>query len=308
MAASSGVESHIKINTIPLRTSEKVLLAYFTYITYAAWIFPLADCQRLLLLGLNALVCATLISLGRFTTGHSGRSMRAFRDGLPAALILLAYRESGLLLFPDPTHHLDQIFVHLDHYVLDHPLTQTTLQWGSPWLQHYLEFSYLLCYPLVPLGAVVIYWHSLRQQQMAPPELREREHSRRLDGFWTTILIATLTCYALFPFFPLTPPRLLFHDMPGPRVGPWLRQVNFWLLDRYSVQACIFPSGHVAAATAVALAIRRHVKWSGYVFGLVAASIAAATVVGRYHYTADAIAGAIVGAAAYTVSLKLRSR
>ena len=125
---------------------------------------------------------------------------------------------------------------------------------------------------------------------------------RAMDDFWATVLLATLFCYAVYPFFPLTPPRVLFGDVPGPHVEPLLRKWNFWLLDHYSVQACIFPSGHVAAVTAVALAVRKHAPRFGALFLFLAASVALATVYGRYHYAADAVAGALVGVAAYAAS------
>ena len=123
-----------------------------------------------------------------------------------------------------------------------------------------------------------------------------------MDNFWATVLLATLFCYAVYPFFPLTPPRLLFGDVPGPHVDPLLRKLNFWLLDHYSVQACIFPSGHVAAVTAVALAVRKHAPRLGALFMFLAVSVALATVYGRYHYSADAVAGMVVGVAAYKFS------
>jgi membrane-associated phospholipid phosphatase len=129
-----------------------------------------------------------------------------------------------------------------------------------------------------------------------------------MDGFWAAVLLATLFCYAVYPFFPLTPPRVLFGDVPGPHVAPLLRRLNFWLLDHYSVQACIFPSGHVAAVTAVALAVRKHAPRLGALFLFLAASVALATVYGRYHYAADAIAGALVGVAAYIASNALTPR
>jgi membrane-associated phospholipid phosphatase len=82
--------------------------------------------------------------------------------------------------------------------------------------------------------------------------------------------------------------------------------MNFWILERYSVQACIFPSGHVAAATAVALAVWAYLPRLGMLFLLAAASVAVATVYGRYHYAADALAGALVGIVAYRVSYRLK--
>ena len=123
-----------------------------------------------------------------------------------------------------------------------------------------------------------------------------------MDEFWAAVLLATLFCYAVYPFFPLTPPRVLFGDVPGPHVAPLLRQLNFWLLDHYSVQACLFPSGHVAAVTATALAVRKNAPRLGVLFLFLAASVALATVYGRYHYAADAVAGALVGVAAYQAS------
>ena len=102
--------------------------------------------------------------------------------------------------------------------------------------------------------------------------------------------------------FPLTPPRLLFHDLPGPPVAPFLRMANLWLLGTYGVQACIFPSGHVAAVTATALVVRAYRPRFGALFILAAASVAAASVFLRYHYTADALAGALLGWAAARAS------
>ena len=129
-----------------------------------------------------------------------------------------------------------------------------------------------------------------------------------VDRFWTGVLLAALFCYAVYPFFPLTPPRLLFHDLPGPAVSPLLRTANFWLLNAYGVQACIFPSGHVAAVTATALAVRAYRPRLGALFLVAAASVAAATVLLRYHYGADALAGALVGWAAWGLSERIHGR
>jgi membrane-associated phospholipid phosphatase len=172
-----------------------------------------------------------------------------------------------------------------------------------------LELSYLLCYPLVPQGLGVLY---LARPLVATPSAHRGLAAVRVNGFgavvdqfWTTVLLAALSCYVIYPFFPLTPPRVLFHDLPGPAVEPLLRKINFWILDRYSVQACIFPSGHVAAVTATALAVRAYLPRLGVVFLTAATSIAIATVYGRYHYTADAMAGALVAIAAFWTSRRI---
>ena len=125
------------------------------------------------------------------------------------------------------------------------------------------------------------------------------------DHFWTTVLLAALFCYGIYPLFPITPPRVLFNDVPGPLVPPLLRHMNLWILDRLSLQACVFPSGHAAAVTATALAVRAYRPRLGILFCLPARSVAAATFYGRYHYAADALAGVFVGVVAFVVSRRI---
>lgn len=283
-----------------LSFAEQIALAFFACMTLAAGWFDLAARELWIIGALNTVTAATLWALSR--NARRAHWLAVTRDLLPAVLILLAYRESGLLLRPDPFHHLDGIFIPWDRLLLQNEFVRAVLEAGAPWLQHYLEFAYLLCYPLVPLGFAAIY--------LAPRRSRSSEPAapgrRAIDDFWTTVLLATLFCYAIYPFFPLTPPRVLFHDVPGPHIEPLLRKWNFWLLDHYSVQACIFPSGHVAAVTAVALAVRKHAPRLGTLFLFLAASVALATVYGRYHYAADAVAGALVGIAAHRISRRLQ--
>jgi membrane-associated phospholipid phosphatase len=309
-----------------LARAEQVTLGFFLYVTIAAFVFQLDPRDLILIMTLSGLTLATQIALNR--NRHWRPWLAAVADFFPALVILVAYRETGLLVTPDTSQHLDYIFIQWDWRLLHNPLVEGVLQAGAPWLQHYLELAYLLCYPLVPLGAAAVCYAQMQGAAVAGSAsgasptsawkgLRQHGQSvqrgfqgyiggdagakmqQSMDDFWAVVLLATLFCYAVYPYFPLTPPRVLFADVPGPHVGPLLRQLNFWLLDHYSVQACIFPSGHVAAATAVALAVRKHSPRLGLLFLFLAASVTVATVYGRYHYAADAFAGAAVGFAAY---------
>jgi len=296
MAGAQQIPSVFEMR-IRLTIAEQIALAFFVYITLAAMVFHLAVRDLGVIMALNAVTLTTLMVLRR--NRERAPWLAAAADLFPALLILVAYRESGLLLTPDPAHHLDYVFIQWDQVLLRNRFVQAVLQAGAPWLQHYLEFAYLLCYPLVPLGVAAVHFTTQRRAA-AEPNTPKSHHA--MDEFWAAVLLATLFCYAVYPFFPLTPPRVLFGDVPGPRVAPLLRNLNFWLLDHYSVQACLFPSGHVAAVTAVALAVRKHAPRLGALFLFLAASVALATVYGRYHYAADAVAGALVGVAAYQVS------
>ena len=84
--------------------------------------------------------------------------------------------------------------------------------------------------------------------------------------------------------------------------------MNLWVLDRFSVQACLFPSAHAAAVTSTALAVRAYRPRLGILFSIGALSVAAATVYGRYHYAADAVAGVLVGLTAFLVSSRLQGK
>ena len=81
--------------------------------------------------------------------------------------------------------------------------------------------------------------------------------------------------------------------------------MNLWVLDRLSVQVCLFPSAHTAGVTATALAVRAYMPRLGILFCIAALSVAAATVYGRYHYLADAVAGMLVGVIAFAVSRRI---
>jgi membrane-associated phospholipid phosphatase len=276
-----------------LNIPEKLLAGYLSYLALASLVVSLDIHQRVVVVAANGLILGVLWLVSR--RADERRWLAALRPWLPVFFILVAYRESGLLLKPDPTHHLDIIFIRLDDMILKNHSVLWVLEHGAPWIQYYLELSYLLCYPVVPLGLISLYL------------VREREAIAR-EHFWTSVLLASLSCYFLFPFFPLVPPRELFNDVPGPRVALALRGLNHWLLGHYSVGASLFPSAHVAATTAAALAVRHYLPQLGWFFVVVAVSIALATVYGRYHYALDALAGALVGVSAFWVSCRLVKR
>lgn len=297
-----------------LRAAEGVVLGFLVYATVASFELPMPGRQRLTITALNALTGAVIFLLDKVTREKPRSFLVAVRDWLPAVLILLAYRESGMFFTPDPAHRLDDVFVRWDSVLLHNKWVLATLSALAPWLQYYLELAYLFCYPIVPLGlgGLLLARRKIETgnsgSQGVQSEIDNRQSKIVVDYFWTAVLIATLFCYAVYPFFPLTPPRLLFHDLPGPPVPPLLRMANLWLLGNYGVQACIFPSGHVAAVTATALAVHAYRPRLGVLFLVATASVAAATVLLRYHYAADALAGALVGCVAFAISGRIHRR
>src|SRR5579862_4233652 len=125
---------------------------------------------------------------------------------------------------------------------------------------------------------------------------------RDADHFWTVVLLATYTSYGMLPFIQTRPPRMLSEKWSAPPPASKVRALNMWILRHASIHANTFPSGHVASSAACALILLRlGPLWVGLIFLVVALSIAAGAVAGRYHYAADAILGFIVAVAAFLV-------
>jgi membrane-associated phospholipid phosphatase len=294
-----------------LRVAERVALAFFTYAWVASWFFPISRGERTAILLLNAVAIGVLLLLGRYASPTGSSFLPALRDWLPCVLIVLAYRESGLFLAPDISHRLDNLFIVWDRALLGSAWFKSVAAAGAPWLARIMELAYLFVYPFIPLGFAAVYFAEKRSAPAAAAQLRDSEST---DRYWTAVLLAVLASYVLFPFFPLTPPRVLFHDLPaaggpgGTAAAPLLRHLNFWILGHYSVQACIFPSGHVAGAVATALAVCAVRRRLGIAFIFAAAVIAVSTVFGRYHYTADALAGAALGVGGFLLAKALVRR
>jgi len=69
--------------------------------------------------------------------------------------------------------------------------------------------------------------------------------------------------------------------------------------DRLTMQWNTLPSGHVAGSLAVAMGIAGGVSWVTALFVVLAISMTIACIVGRYHYVADAVTGALLAGAVW---------
>jgi len=148
-----------------------------------------------------------------------------------------------------------------------------------------LELAYLFCYPIVPIGLGCLYVAGLRAES---------------DRFWTAVLLAVFGCYGVLPWLPTRPPRAI--EGAPVRSAGLVRRVNLRVLGLASIQLNTFPSGHVAASLATALAVCACLPFVGLPLGLLAVGIAIASVVGRYHYAADALGGAALALLGFVVS------
>jgi membrane-associated phospholipid phosphatase len=147
-------------------------------------------------------------------------------------------------------------------------------------LTHVTELAYLLCYPLVPAGFLVVW---LRGDDVD------------VVRFWVAVLVAGLACYVSLPWLVSRPPRLCEPSaLPVNQIGA----LNAFTLRRVSHELNTFPSGHVAVSCAAAAMVGMVSPAAAFVIGAIAVVIAVGAVAGHYHYVVDVALGFVVAATA----------
>jgi len=263
-----------------LRVSEWIALAYFLYLIALAAVARVSVARRQRVLATAPVTCAAIATIGL----QAGTAAALARDWLPLLYLVMAYWLPAQLV-ETPRSRVEARLLRFDHKLFRSHRSAAAAARAPRLLVEYLELAYLLCYPVVPAGFACLVLCGFRAEA---------------DQYWTAVLLAALPCYGLLPWLPTRPPRAI--EMPETAARSAIRALNVKILDRASVQLNTFPSGHAAASIAIALAVGSHVLFAGAVLGIVAVSIAAGSVIGRYHYAADVIAGAGLAIGAFAAS------
>jgi membrane-associated phospholipid phosphatase len=237
-----------------------------------------------------------LVTLARLEKGKWAKFINYFRDWLPTGLTLAAFQEMELFLPKHFPHHYEAIWIKQDVTLLQTWHLQKTIESLGAVVPFYLEFCYLLVYGFPFYCVGILYNRGLR---------------RFVDTFFVIYMAGTLGTYALFPFFPSEPPRFLYPTVVLPHFTSWVRHVNLFILNRASIHIGVFPSAHVSSAFSAAwamFAIQPKRKILGWTLTLYAISVSLATIYGRYHYTADVLAGIGVSVVASLLCVALLRR
>lgn len=260
------------------RTSDWVLIAYFVYVACLPPFFP--DRPHLhfqpFLIAVAVFALELVLAWGAQTRWGSAVGM--IRDWMPILLTLVAFQEMEIFLPRRFDHHFENEWIRQDIRLLGQWHLRALIESFGPALPYYFEFCYLVVYGLGPSCVGLLYGTGNR---------------RSVDVFFTFYLAGTLGAYALFPFFPSEPPRLLYPTAVIPTVTTWVRVFNLWILKKGTIHVGVFPSAHVSSAFAAAWGMffvlpRKRIAWALLVYAL---SVSLSTIYGRYHYTADVLAG-----------------
>jgi hypothetical protein len=267
----------IEVTFSSLRISEWINLSFLGFFTILSWLRPMPVRRRMEIAVLGVAGIGLTLAVARYASAASCTPSAVARDLLPAPLMLFVYWQAGRFRV-EPNKWIQTALLQLDEIMIGPILRPRTKQGLPGWLARYLELAYLLCYPLVPLGIGVLY--------LAGGE-------PYADRYWTLVLSSTYLCYLPLPFIQMLPPRLLSPDQNQlPRLHS-LRLLNLRILKHASIQVNTFPSAHVASTSAAALSLIYLVPMAGWIFLVLALSIAGGAVLGRYHYMADVALGIV---------------
>jgi membrane-associated phospholipid phosphatase len=286
-----------------LRLSEWIALAYFFFLAATAGSAPVPASRRWQVIAAAAIVAFLILALARHP---AGAVTLIVRDWIPLLYLVAGYWSPALLVRA-PDERLEGTLLDFDrrwlHRIGFRNVTLRTVgrtfkpgeslpaeargMWTGGWRRLFVELgelSYLFCYPLVPLGFSCLYLAGLRAEA---------------DRFWTVVFLAVFPCYGALPWLPTRPPRVVDG---APAGYSTIRTLNLRILERASVKLNTFPSGHVASAVATALAVATVLPTAGLLLIVIAGGVAAGSIVGRYHYLTDVIAGTAIALTAFWIS------
>jgi membrane-associated phospholipid phosphatase len=277
------------------RRSEWVLIGYFVYVALLPPFFPDRPHLHFQPASIALAVFALHLSLAWGETTRFSVAVERLRDWMPILLTLLAFQEMEIFLPRRFDHHFENEWIRQDIRVLNDWHVRALVETLGRLIPYYLELCYLVVYGLAAYCVGLLYGTGNR---------------RTIDAFFTFYLAGTLGAYALFPFFPSEPPRLLFPGVAMPTVTTWARTANLWILKKGTIHVGVFPSAHVSSAFAAAWGMFFVLPTNKIGWGLLiyACSVSLATIYGRYHYTADVLAGIGISVLAGAICWRALSR
>jgi membrane-associated phospholipid phosphatase len=263
-----------------MRTSEWIQGSFAVILAIAAWTVSLPARRRWVITVLAACAIVVIVLASQLKYLLGGNPASIIRDWLPVPLTLIPYWQTGQF-FTGPNEKIQAWLVESDRRLLN-LVPRTGWKLGR-FARLSMEWAYMLCYVLAPLGLGALCAAGLR---------------RDADTFWFLVLVPTYICYGFTPFVPALPPRSLERQPSGARATK-SRVFNQWILKHGSIQAISFPSAHAASALAVSLVLLHYVPIGGLIFLAISFWVGVAAVVGRYHYAIDVALGGLVALGIY---------
>jgi membrane-associated phospholipid phosphatase len=253
-----------------VRSAEWIAIVYFAVLAVAALTRPLPSSRRVA--NLLTSVAMLFVVAGTARWGSS-----VVRDLAPLLVILVGYYLSGQF-FIQPSLPLERWLMRWDRRLFGDPATRFAA-WPRTWTT-LLESAYVATFLVLPLGCATLFAGG---------------HEPAVSRYWTIVTAAEFGAFAPLAFIQSRPPWAL---EPARQHDPAaLRRFGLFWVKRTSHCANTFPSGHAAGSLAVAFGVLPVMPIAGGALLALAIAICVASVVGRYHYAVDVVAGAALAVA-----------
>jgi len=256
-----------------MRLFEWIALAYFAILAAAAPFRRLPRRSRIFVAA--ASICSAIV----FTARSAGDDVRSV---LPFATISAGYFLSGSFAV-EPSQTFERWLLGWDRRWFGDPATRFA-RWPRGLLAP-LEIVYMGCFLVVPAGLA-----GLRMAHVPQPII---------DRYWTLVSAAEFGSFISLAFVYARPPWVLEQRAAMPDRAVHRAATRF--VERLTIRANTFPSGHAAGSLAVALGIVGVLPPLGVALLVLAIGICLAAVAGRYHYAADVVAGICLAVAAFAI-------
>ena len=260
-----------------LEAVDLLLLGYLAVVTAVAVHRAPAQPECWWVAGANLLAAALV---GLFTRPGLGRAGRMFREIYPLLLLPVLYGELDIL-------NRAGVLVHdgmVQRWELALFGSQVSREWwqaapSTLWstLLHAAYFSYYF------VVSVPAFWFLARGNMAA------------VRRFVLAVMSTFVLCYLVFVFFPVAGPYYTF-----PRPAAWFlnnpaARLVYQTLARGSSYGAAFPSSHVAATVAAAIAAGYGSRRLGLILLVPTVLLTVGVVYCQMHYAVDALAGLVVG-------------
>jgi membrane-associated phospholipid phosphatase len=286
----------VRTPRLDLRPVDWLLLGYLAFVSLVILLRGDLLASGTLWLLVMHLLFATLLWL----CGGSGRHVpfaRLVHDFYPLIMLLPLYGEFGVLsaqLGREAVLAHDRVVQAWEaRFFGGQPAYEWIRRVPSPFWSGLLHLAYFTYYVVIVSGPILLALRGLR------------EAARRV--LFAT-MVAFVGCYVVFVLYPVAGPYYTFPHPTGPVREVWSARVVYGLLAAGSSFGAAFPSSHVAATVAAALATRDEWPALGWGFVVSAAFLTAGTVYCQMHYAVDATAGLLVGLAAWALARQARRR
>lgn len=267
-----------------MHTYEWIAAGYFAIIGTSALAVPMARARAARVL-VTAGFLVSIIAL--LAIAPQSPVVIAVRTWGPAFYVLVGYWLPAKLCRP-PNTAVERWLLDGDRRLDGWLDTEWLVARAPRAILEYLELSYLLTYIFLPGGLAVL---------MLAGRADLTSH------FWAVGLVAHLTAFATLVLIQTRPPWSLEAPRAIDRRGLLMRRLNLFIVRYGSNRINTLPSGHASGAFGVALVVCEADAAWGSVLLFLAASIAVAAYVGRYHYAADVWSGLLVAMGVWLMAL-----